>query len=66
MFSRDEWTESSAKTWLKEHNYKTGKVDITENYYRFRQMPVKSDKIYRTITFGDESNGIKAVIQIDQ
>lgn len=37
VFDKSEWTIKSAKSWLKEHNYKVSKVDKTENKLRFRQ-----------------------------
>lgn len=63
LFDRDFWTLSSARAWLKRHGYKVPKVDTTENYYRFRQLPPSKfvKTALRTKSFGDET-GIKAII----
>lgn len=60
LFSRPQWTESRAKDWARDHDYRYGNVDVTDNYVRLRQFdPVRGTQ-KRTITFGD---GIKAVIE---
>lgn len=60
LFERPQWTPSRAKEWAKDHDYRSGKVDVTDNYVRLRQFaPVRGTQ-KRTITFGD---GIKAVIE---
>jgi arsenate reductase-like glutaredoxin family protein len=63
MFNRNIWTTREAKKWLKDHNYKHDIIEYTENYIRFRQIPSKSNKKYRTINFG-KLGDIKAIIQI--
>ena len=60
LFSRPQWTEGKAKAWAKEHAYKSGQVDITDNYVRLRQFDPIAGRQKRTITFGD---GIKAIIE---
>ena len=40
----------SAKAYAKRHGFKSGKVDVTENYYRFRQLNPKGSYRYRTIS----------------
>lgn len=38
IFSKDEgWTEEKAKVWLKNNDMYSGKVDETDNYFRYRQ-----------------------------
>jgi DNA-binding Xre family transcriptional regulator len=37
IFSKDKWTTPKAKSWLKKHQYKSPKVDKTEEHLRFRQ-----------------------------
>ena len=60
LFSRDAgWTVDKAKQWAKEHGYKYGKVDVTEQYIRIRQFSPKGLKVKRTITLG---RGIRAVV----
>ncbi len=46
LFEKAKWTEEKARKWLKEHNMKAGKVDVTAQYLRFRQHdPEKYSKI---------------------
>ena len=62
IFEKKEFTTTQAREWLKKHSYKPIKrVDITENYLRYRITPPKKNKIYRLIEFGDD---IKAVLEI--
>lgn len=60
LFARPQWTSSRAKEWAREHDYRSGKVDVTDNYVRLRQFAPVSGTQKRTIVFGD---GIKAVIE---
>jgi hypothetical protein len=64
IFDRALWTITKAKAWLKRHNRKSPKPDVTKNFYRFRQEPpshfVKTT--FRTIPMG--RNGIEAIIAI--
>jgi hypothetical protein len=60
LFARPRWTEGKAKSWAKDHDYKSGQVDITDNYVRLRQFDPIAGTQKRTITFGD---GIKAIIE---
>lgn len=53
------WNISMAIGWLQMHGYKHGKVDVTTNLLRFRQVePVQGAK-YRIKPIGD---GIELVI----
>lgn len=38
LFSVDDFTVAQAKAWAKEHGYRYGNVDTTENYHRLRQF----------------------------
>lgn len=50
-----------AVKWLKSHNYKLLKVDITDKFYRFRQkQPNKSAKYITKVL----PNGIELVIEV--
>ena len=53
------WTVGKAKEWAKSHGYKTGKVDVTDQYVRLRQLDPKGSTVKRTVTFG---KGIRAVV----
>lgn len=37
LFDKEKFTLTEAKNWLKKHDYKSDKVDETDEYYRFRQ-----------------------------
>lgn len=61
VFSKDNFTEKSAKNWAEQNNFKYGKVDTKENTLRLRQhnpFEYKRDS-FRTIELTD---GVKAVI----
>jgi hypothetical protein len=66
IFDRSQWTKEKARAWLKKHKKKIPTVDVTSQYYRFRQFhPSKYKKgTYRTIPFGSGSTGIKAIIAV--
>jgi hypothetical protein len=48
LFKKNLWTKSEAARWLRDHRMKHGKVDITDQYIRFRQHNPKSYKRIRT------------------
>lgn len=64
LIPKDKYTLEEAETWIKQNNYKVSfygkKVDITENFYRFRQAsPRKFIKnSYRTKKL---ENGVQIV-----
>ena len=61
LFSKDNFTEKSAKSWAEHNDMKYGKTDIKENTIRIRQnspFQYKKDS-FRTIELTD---GVKAVI----
>ena len=60
LFSTDKWSLARAKSWLHRHGFKYGKIDVTENNMRFRQVTPHKGKKYGTIKFG-RGTGIKAV-----
>lgn len=59
IFSKDNFTEKSAKDWAKSHDFKYGYVDEKENTYRIRQQEPSDFENMRTIEMTD---GVKAVI----
>ena len=63
IFNKSQWRPRTAETWLKKHGYKTSfygkKVDITPNYYRYRQIAPHKFKTYRNKDLG---NGVMLVI----
>jgi hypothetical protein len=61
IFDREKFTRTRSKAWAKKHEFKFGKIDETEDYFRIRQQnPDKMDEnSFRTIEFGE---GITAVI----
>ncbi len=60
LFERPRWTPSKAKKWAREHDYRSAKVHVTDDYVHLRQFAPVPGTQKRTITFGD---GIKAVIE---
>lgn len=44
LFNKNNFKLKDAISWLNYHNYKINKVDITENYFRFRQEEPKELK----------------------
>lgn len=38
LINRNKFTRLQAIAWIIKHGYKIKKVDITENFYRFRQL----------------------------
>ena len=44
IFNKDKWDEKTACEWLKEHNFTNKKVDITDEFIRFRQYDPKKLK----------------------
>lgn len=61
LIPKNKFTLEKAKKYIKDNNYKLKKIDITNNYYRFRQEdPEKFDeKKYFTKEIND---GIKLII----
>jgi hypothetical protein len=57
----ESWSLKEAKAWLEAHKYKHSKVDITENFYRFRQRPPGGGK-YFTVSL---PNGVELVFEND-
>tara|TARA_Y100001934_G_scaffold279937_1_gene385185 strand:- start:952 stop:1200 length:249 start_codon:yes stop_codon:yes gene_type:complete len=39
LISKKYLSEKKAKEWIKKNGYKLKKIDVTENLYRFRQLP---------------------------
>lgn len=60
LFDINKFDLSSAKSWLKDHGYKYGKVDTTENYHRFRQLEPDQFDVMR-VSSKDNSEGQKAL-----
>lgn len=54
------FTENQAMNWLYRNGFTAKKIDITQNYYRFRQSPPNPRKHYYTVSLDD---GVKLVLQ---
>lgn len=63
VFPKDKFTEAQARAWLKRNNKKSGKIDVTENSFRFRQQDPEGFSRFRTTTL-PESGGVLAVLGI--
>lgn len=59
LFKKEIFNKKSAIKWLKDHNYKSSSIDITDNYLRFRQKQPKRFNTFKTINL---DNGIKAIV----
>jgi hypothetical protein len=62
LFNRNLNTFNSSYKWLVDHDFKTYKCDITENYFRWRQVDPKKNSEFRLKTI-DEKKQIKFVIE---
>jgi hypothetical protein len=61
LIPRSKFSLSDAVVWMKEHNYEHHKVDITGNFYRFRQVAPEHYGRYYTVKL---PNGIELVHQV--
>lgn len=59
LFDKHKWTIANAKKWLLNHGHKVIKVDISDNFLRFRQKTPNPNMRYRTIHIG---NGIEFIL----
>lgn len=59
VFNKSEFTVKEAKSWLKSHNYKYGKVDKTPSTLRFRQ---EEPELYSEFRIKNLPNGIMLVL----
>lgn len=55
LLRKDKFTKGEAFKWIRDHEYKADKIDVTPDYYRFRQYePIHSVGLrYKTISLGD-------------
>lgn len=58
IFNRKYWNITDAIKWLIKHKYKVIKIDITKNYYRFRQNEPNKKNKYYTISL---KNNVKLI-----
>jgi hypothetical protein len=59
LIPRSRYSESEARAWLKEHGYRSGKIDVTDKYYRFRQA---EPGLFSRMRTKGVSGGIKLII----
>lgn len=50
ILHRDMFTPQEALEWIRQHGYKDTKIDITPQYYRFRQINPAALMFYRLRT----------------
>ena len=60
IFNKAKWNIADAKAWLKDHDYKSPKVDETEQFLRFRQTRPLKKYNYSTKKLG--KTGIELII----
>lgn len=53
---RSKFTKSEAYDWIRKHGYKADKIDVTHDFYRFRQInPERLHGFrFRTVQLGDD------------
>lgn len=56
LLKRSKYTLKEAIEWIHKNNYKSSKVDTTDDYYRFRQVSPTdlTDGKFKTIPLGDD------------
>ncbi len=59
LIPRNKFSLLSAKEWLMNNNYKLKKIDVTENFFRFRQYSPSRAKTFRMKTL---PNDVKLVL----
>ena len=61
LFRKSNWTVVRARVWLRGHNFRSDKVDTTEDFHRFRQFdPAQCRGGFRTLT-ENFPEGVRAV-----
>jgi len=58
ILRKDRFTQREAERWIREHNYKLTKPDITRDFYRFRQHTPLPNVHYRTVELGKDGEMI--------
>lgn len=59
LINKKYFSFAQACDWIKKHHFNLIKVDITHNFYRFRQTTPTRYKYFRTISLAE---GIEAVV----
>src|SRR5574341_4162 len=59
LFPRTKFTPASASAWARSHGFKSGKIDVTDQYVRIRQLPPGGRM--RTIQF--QNTPVRAVVR---
>jgi hypothetical protein len=52
LFEKARWTLEGARSWLRDHGFRFGDLEETDEYYRFRQAPPGQYGEFRTIPAG--------------
>lgn len=67
LFDKKMFSIDQCVNWLLENGFKAEKVDITQNYFRFRQVnPQRLVKEgYKKVITKDLNNGIKFILYYD-
>jgi uncharacterized protein YdaT len=60
IFPKNVFTQKKAIGWLEKHNYDHGKIDVTDNYYRFRQSDPSSGSSFYTVRL---PNGVELICE---
>lgn len=64
LLNKDKFTIRQAIDWIIEHNYVFKKIDVTDNYYRFRQISPVTLKKEKYVNYINKqiADGIMLVI----
>ena len=57
IFDKSDWDAERARKWLTDNDFKSGKIDETEDSLRFRQEDPEGYERFRTIAPGQTSKG---------
>lgn len=63
LFDTERWTQRQATAWARRHDFRASKVHRTEHYIRIRQFDPTPGAPKRTIQFGGDDLGIRAVVE---
>ena len=59
IIPKSKFTKQQAKKWIIDNNFKLKKIDITPNFYRFRQRLPQKNRQYFTVRL---TNGIELIM----
>lgn len=58
ILRKSKFTQREAEEWIRKHNYKLTRPDVTRDFYRFRQHTPIPNVHYRTVELGTDGEMI--------